>query len=328
MIGRVFVCETGELVGRGLNVRMFSEPHRLKTKIYASLPDELRLVEKTSTWAKGQPVHRRLHSLLEGPCITPAGQFFCVDVAHGRIFEIDNGEMRTVVDYDGEPNGLRYHSSGAIFVADYKNGLMKFDPVTYRLTHEVDRYRAEGFRGVNDLCFSPNGDLYFTDQGLTGLHDPSGRVFRRTADGNLEVVLENIPSPNGLVFNRDGSELYVGVTRDNSIWRIPILRDGSVTKVGRFIQMSGGTGPDGLGIDSAGNLLAAHVGLGCVWIFSPRGEPIARVDSCAGFDTTNLILHPADPSRLFITEAEAGVILAADLAPIAKHLADQVGNRR
>ena len=53
--------------------------------------------------------------------------------------------------------------------------------------------------------------------------------------------------------------LYVAVTRANAIWRVPLTRDGHVTKVGTFIQMSGGGGPDGLAIDEEGNLAVAHV---------------------------------------------------------------------
>jgi len=35
-----------------------------------------------------------------------------------------------VVQYDGEPNGLKIHRDGRIFVADFKNGIMVLDPVS------------------------------------------------------------------------------------------------------------------------------------------------------------------------------------------------------
>ena len=62
----------------------------------------------------------------------------------------------------------------------------------------MDRANGERFKGVNDLVFASNGDLYFTDQGQTGLHDPTGRLFRLRQSGKLELVLDGIPSPNGM----------------------------------------------------------------------------------------------------------------------------------
>jgi sugar lactone lactonase YvrE len=54
------------------------------------------------------------------------------------------------------------------------------DPETGAVTPLLDRAFTEGFRGVNDLHFARNGDIYFTDQGQSGLQDPSGRVYKLT----------------------------------------------------------------------------------------------------------------------------------------------------
>ena len=99
------------------------------------------------------------------------------------------------------------------------------------------------------------------------------------------------------------------MTRANSIWRAMLLPDGSITRVGNFIQLSGGSGPDGLAVDQAGNLYVAHAGLGTVWKFSPQGEPLLRIHSCAGKMTTNLAFGGKDNQDLFITESETGSIL-------------------
>jgi sugar lactone lactonase YvrE len=32
--------------------------------------------------------------------------------------------------------------------------------------------RSESFKGLNDLVIASNGDIYFTDQGQTGMQDP------------------------------------------------------------------------------------------------------------------------------------------------------------
>ena len=190
---------------------------------------------------------------------------------------------RLVAEYDGEPNGLKIHNDGRIFIADYNNGILLLDPKSGKLTPIISRRWSERFKGPNDLFFAANDDMYFTDQGQTGLQDPTGRLYRYDlSTDKLDLLLGTIPSPNGLVMNVEENAIFVAVTRGNCVWRMPILGDGSVTKVGLFVQLSGGLGgPDGLAMDEAGNLAVAHAGLGSVWVFDRLGQPIHRVRSCS-----------------------------------------------
>ena len=227
------------------------------------------------------------------------------------------GEFALIAEYDGEPNGLKIAKDGRIFITDYRHGIMLLDPVSGRVSTVLERRWSERFKGVNDLVFASNGDLYFTDQGQTGLHDPTGRVYRLRTDGRLELIVDTVPSPNGIVLNRAEHILYVAVTRGNCVWRVPLMPDGTASKVGLFVQLSGSLGgPDGLAMDEADNLAVAHAGLGAVWIFSRLGEPLYRVRSCTGLATTNLAYGGPDRKRLYITESETGTILVAEL-PVA-----------
>ncbi len=125
------------------------------------------------------------------------------------------------------------------------------------------------------------------------------------------------PSPNGIVLNGNQSIIYVAMTRANAVWRLPLMPDGSVSKVGLFVQLSGGLGgPDGLAMDEEDSLAVAHAGAGNVWLFSRLGEPLLRVRFCTGLMTTNIAYGGADRRSLFITESESGTILHARL-PVA-----------
>src|SRR5690606_22485190 len=106
--------------------------------------------------------------------------------------------------------------------------------------------------------------------------------------------------------DQSGTTLFVNVTRDNAVWRVPLFADGSAYKVGAFIRLSGGVGPDGLAMDTKGNLAVAHVGLGVVWLIAPSGVPLLRIDAPAGRLTTNVAFGGADGRTLFITESETG----------------------
>ncbi|MCC4300191.1 SMP-30/gluconolactonase/LRE family protein [Aurantimonas coralicida] len=294
------------------SLSLFPVPQDIETEVFARLPDAFRMPGRPSDWLIGQLRGQDLACLLEGPTFDRAGNLFVVDVAHGRIFRIDReGAFHLLCKYDGEPNGLALHRDGRMFVADHKNGIMVLDTETGHIVPFFDRPRLERFKGVNDLTFSMSGDLYFTDQGQTGLQDPTGRVYRLSPDGTLECLLSNVPSPNGLVLAPDETSLYVAATRANGIWRAPFMLDGTPSKVGLFIQLSGLGGPDGMAMDQAGGLAIAHIDLGTVWIFDRRGEPKYRVRSCDGMKTTNIAYDPSDPTMLYITEAEAGVVLRA-----------------
>jgi gluconolactonase len=175
---------------------------------------------------------------------------------------------------------------------------------------------SESFRGCNDLHIARNGDIYFTDQGQTGLHDPTGRVYRLKTDGRLDCLIHTGVSPNGLVLDPDEAVLFVAMTRDNAVWRLPFMRDGSVSKVGRFCSMFGPSGPDGMTMDKAGRLFVAHASLGHVLVFAPNGELIARIKSCAGASCTNVAIGGDNRDRLYITESATGSVLVADIGKL------------
>ncbi|MBL29566.1 MAG: gluconolactonase [Rhodospirillaceae bacterium] len=293
---------------------MFAPPPAIEAEVFTRLPEPLRKTGHYSEWREGQPGAQPEHSLLEGPSFDLEGNLYCVDVAFGRVFRISpQGDWTLIAEYDGWPNGLKIHKDGRIFIADYKNGVMLLDPDSGSVTPVAVRYNLERFKAINDLVFASNGDIYFTDQGLTGLHDSTGRVFRLRVDGTVDRLLDNVPSPNGIVLSLDEETAFVAVTRDNSVWRMPMTPNGGVAKVGRFIQLSGGGGPDGLAIDSAGNLVICHVMMGSVWIMSPIGEPLLRIKSPEGLMTTNCAYGGPDNRTLYITESATGTILRAQV---------------
>lgn len=295
---------------------MFAPPPVVESRVFARLPDALRVKGRPSRWVEVNRQGAPTDCFLEGPSFDRAGNLYVVDIPWGRVFRVaPDGTFTLVAEYDGEPNGLKIHRDGRIVMADYRRGLMQLDPASGAVSPLLERDRLEPFKGLNDLVFARNGDLYFTDQGLTGLHDPSGRLYRLRASGRLEVVLDNVPSPNGVVLTPDEKTLYLAVTRGNCVWRVPLLPDGSTMKVGVFVQLSGGLGggPDGMAMDRDGNLAVAHVGLGTVWQFSRLGEPRYRIPSAAGIATTNLAYGGADDRTLYITESETGTILTAQL---------------
>lgn len=289
-------------------------PRLIESRVWSTMPAELRQHGQQSAWAQANKPGQTVQSFIEGPAFDADGNLYIVDIPYGRVLRITPaGAWQVVAQYEGEPNGLKFHQDGRILIADYRNGLMELDPVNGRVRPVLARRNAESFKGINDLAIASNGDIYFTDQGQTGLHDPTGRVYRLAVDGRIECLIDNGVSPNGLVLDVHEQCLYVAMTRDNAIWRAPLPASGGVAKVGRFCTMFGTSGPDGLAMDEAGNLAVAHASLGHVFLFAPNGECIARVKSAAGPTVTNVAFGGPGRRQLFITESMTGSILVADM---------------
>ena len=265
--------------------------------------------KRRSAWGDINLAGQELACFLEGPAFDSAGNLYVVDIPFGRIFRIDTQrEWHLVIEYDGWPNGLKVEPDGRLLVADHKRGLVRVDPGSGR--HEIvfDSIGGETLLGLNDLTYGPDGALYVTDQGQTGLHDPRGRVLRLAPGQPPEIVLDGIPSPNGLVFDRTKPWLYLAVTRGNAVWRVPLL-EGKPTKVGIAIQLSGGLGPDGLALDPAGCLLVAHPMLG-VWHFDRVNCATALYRIDGDSYVTNLAV---EGTRFLATDSIAGRIVAGDI---------------
>lgn len=296
---------------------LYGPPQDLTSEIWTTVPDAFRRRGDTPEWGRGNRPGQEIHSFLEGPSFDRDGQLYVTDIPYGRIFRISPaGEWSLIAEYDGWPNGLKIHRDGRIFITDYKHGIMQLDPVSGAVTPFLTHRKSESFRGVNDLFFDRHGHMYFTDQGQTGMHDPTGRVYRYDMTSEqLDLLVANGPSPNGLVMNPQEDVLYVAMTRGNAVWRVPIHPDGGTSKVSIFTPMAGGqSGADGMAVDTAGRLFVCDAGNCCVWVFSEDAVPIYRIAGASdGRSTTNLAFGGADGRSVFITESTSGSILRAEL---------------
>jgi gluconolactonase len=301
----------------GAAMGFFNPPELIAHKVFATVPPQLR--------KQGDQRHKRFDArggivmqdcFLEGPAFDRQGRFHCVDMYSGRVLRVGaDDKFDVIADYGGHPNGLKIHKDGRIFIADRKKGLLQLDPGTGKISLVLSEADNGKLRGLNDLVFDSKGNCFFTDFEGASLQEPNGRVFKLSPDGKLECLIDNVPGPNGIVLNGSETAIFVAATFANAVWRMPINEKGGIGKVGAFVNLSGGVGPDGLAVDSAGNLVIAHAGLGTIWVVNPLGEPLWKIKGEQGF-LTNIAYGGKDDRQLFITNSDAGTILVADM-PVA-----------
>lgn len=149
------------------------DPILIEAEVFTTLPTSLRRSGQRSYWADRNRRGAVVDSFIEGPSFDLEGNLWFVDIPFGRVFRASpNGAVEQITEYEGQPNGLKINTGGHIYIADFRNGIMQLNPNTGEVTTALGDADTEGFKGCNDLHFGPDGSLYFTDQGQTGLQGP------------------------------------------------------------------------------------------------------------------------------------------------------------
>lgn len=296
----------------------FAPPREIPVHLFAGLPTVHRRPRRTA-WSEANRGGAALDSFLEGPCFDRAGSLLVTDIPNGRIFRVGPHSWEVVAEYEGWPNGMAAGptpglQNGALLITDHRRGLLRLDPATGVVVPVLESLLSEGFKGLNDLVLDAAGAVLMTDQGQTGLQDPSGRVVRLWPDGRIDRLISNGPSPNGIALNRAGTHCYVAMTRSCEVWRFALRADAQVGKANCFVRLpAGSSGPDGMAVDAEDRLFVANPGHGQVWGIDPHGQVLFRLD-CTGFGRmpTNCCFAP-DGTTLLITESQSGQVLAAEI---------------
>jgi gluconolactonase len=306
----------------GGKMGFYNIPKDITAEVWVDLPSALSWTKRTNKWVEkfiGKPAH----SFLEGPAFDRDGNLYVVNFAFGQVVKIArDGHASVVCEYDGAPNGMQVGPDGLLYITDRQNGVMRLDPGSGSIEPFCDvKELSPGYMGLSDIAIAENGDLYITDQGDSHLLNAVGRMLRVSASGKVDVLMEGLPGPNGIVLNPKETHVFVAITYGPAVWRGRINPAGGVDKVGVFQHLQGGySGTDGLAMDRDGGLAACHNRMGTVWLFDPDGEPTYRIRSpkASGKKITNCAYGGPDNGTLFMTETETGQILVAD-APVPGH---------
>jgi sugar lactone lactonase YvrE len=178
----------------------------------------------------------------EGPEDVAAGPdgMIYTGLMDGRILAVapEDGAAREVVNTGGRPLGLEATADGRLLICDSPKGLMELDLRTGALKTLVTHDRAERLIFCSNVVAAPDGDLFFTVSTMRYMiHDwrkdiienvPTGRVYRRAADGALTRLMDGLSFANGLVRTRDGKGLIVAETAGRRLIRLSFA-GGAVT---------------------------------------------------------------------------------------------------
>ncbi len=259
----------------------------------------------------------------EGPVWLGPERIAFTEIRGQRVSLYDKGRVRLVAITGGGANGATLGPDGALYVTNngglslgHEGRWMAAEPIAgriQRVTLDGDlRDVAVNLPGKppnrpNDLCFGPDGLLYYTDphnwEDLATIG--VGRVGRTTLDGVVELVAE-IPSfPNGIGFGPD-DRLYVAQSMTQ---RILVMDATPGATPATHCTLPQGF-PDGFCFDAAGRLYAAGSLGDVVVVFEPDGRVPEVIEMGAGTEPTNCCLGDG---RLYVTLSGPGELVALEM---------------
>ena len=189
---------------------------------------------------------------------------------------------------------------------------------------------ASGYQGKrlncpNDVVVKSDGSIYFTDPPYGTKQELTfAGVYRLSPDHNtLDLLVGDIPTPNGLAFSPDEKVLYVSNTDGMNIYAFDVLPDGTLGSRSVFIEMHGW--PDGMKVDIKGNLYVSD-GMFAISVYDSMGKHL--LDIATPEDTTNCAFGGPDNKTLFITAGGSvyRVHLKVQGIPVSTAITTEFGN--
>ncbi len=250
----------------------------------------------------------------EGPVWSDADGGFLVfsDMTANRLMRWSARDGASVFrDPVPEPNGNARDATGRLHTCEHAARRVSRTEPSGEVVTVVDAFDGKRLNSPNDLAFSRDGALWFTDPsyGLRGVApEVDGEyVYRLAPDGALAVVARGFDHPNGICLSPDERRLFVSDSgAPRNVRAFDVGPGGEVTGGEVVHEVDAGI-PDGMACDADGRLYVT-AGDG-VHVLAPDGSRLGKIlvpESCA-----NVTFGGADRRTLFVTAGRS--LYAIDL---------------
>ncbi|MEI8212241.1 MAG: SMP-30/gluconolactonase/LRE family protein [Planctomycetota bacterium] len=244
----------------------------------------------------------------------PRNSIFSWSKPHGISLFMQPSGYTGITYYGLEPgaNGLLKDIDGNLVMCEHGDRRVSVLTPNGGKRTLADQYGGKRLNSPNDGVLKSNGDIYFTDPpyGLPMREkDPRReldhfgvyRISKKT--GEVTLMTTELARPNGLGFSPDEKTLYVAQSDPKkATWTaFPVKEDGTLGSGKLFFDATEEVGkrpglPDGLSVDTQGNLWAS--GPGGIYVFNNQGVLLGRINT--GERTSNCCFGE-DGSTLFVT---------------------------
>ncbi len=163
--------------------------------------------------------------------------------------------------------------TGGGYVVGVERGIALADSPFDRPTLSPQLWSDPNVR-MNEGGVDPSGRLYAGSMPYD--KTPGGaKLYRIGADGSIDVVLDSVTTSNGIDFTPDGLFAYYNDTATGGTSVFDVDASGNLINRRLFHDGDGGR-PDGLCVDSQGNLWCAMNRVGKLRLYSPQAEILGQ----------------------------------------------------
>ena len=245
---------------------------------------------------------------IEGPVWDKRGFLLFSDISANTIYKwTPNGQTSIFRHPAGRANGNTLDQEGRLIIAQQDRRLVRTEK-NRSLTVLAQRYGSKRLNSPNDVVVKSDGSIYFTDPpyGIGKEKEELGfyGVYRRSPEGTLILLTNEMVRPNGLTFSPDEKKLYVSDSEKGHILVFQVASDGKLSKSKVFAQLKASADrgvPDGMKVELQGNIYCS--GPAGIWVFSPTGQLLAKI--IVPEVVTNLAWGNKDYKSLYITATES-----------------------
>ncbi len=243
----------------------------------------------------------------EGPAWHPDGYLLFSDIPNNRIIRVNpDGTHSDWLTQSGGANGLMCDAQGNVYAAQgdaQQIGLLRSraNGKGQLIAVLTKTYDGKPYNKPNDLALDADGGLYFTDPNYR--KDPPSQpvegVYYLSRKGRVTRVIDDLPRPNGVLVSPNGKTLYVANIELRQIMAYPIVGAGQISKGTVLFEgdpETDGRGPDGMAIDTQGNIYATYKQL---VVLTSNGQLIGRVSLPE--KPANCVFGGKNNSTLYIT---------------------------
>ena len=235
------------------------------------------------------------------------GELLRVDILAGRVHRdrIDDDELVPVRTYrvPGTVGAITPVEGDEGWLLAAGRGFLRLGPDgSLRTLAEV----APAGTRMNDGACDPQG-RFWAGTLADDHHAGGGALYRLDRYGRTELMLSGLTISNGLGWSPDGSTMYLVDSGPRVVHAFAFDPDGGTISEGRvLVTVAEEIGaPDGMTVDSAGDLWVAVYGGGRVHRYSPDGVLRHALTVPAGQSTCCAFAGPG-LSRLYVTTATEG----------------------
>ncbi|KQN91196.1 gluconolaconase [Sphingomonas sp. Leaf231] len=250
-------------------------------------------------------------TLGEGPAWDPAlGILWFVDIKQQHVHRYDPASAEVATWPAPAQIGWVLPSTGGTLLAGLQTGLARFDPETGEFAHLADVEPDLPGNRLNDATVAIDGTVYFgsMDDGENAI---TGRVHRWDGHDVTSTGIAPVAITNGPGISPDGATLYHVDTLGGVIHAVALDADGTVGEARVFVTIDPADGhPDGVTVDSAGNVWLGLWGGWCARCYAPDGSLLRQVRLPAA-NVTKIALGGPDLKTAFATTARKGLDEAA-----------------